>query len=187
MVNGMLADDVDDAGTRLLGVVQIGKSVGEPGPKVKECRGRCAGHPEIPVGGAGHDALEQAEHTTHAGDPIQRRDEMHLGCAWVGEADVNTPCDQGPHQTFRTVHRSTPVPEASFWIELRINHPLRLSSKASTRFPLCCRVSGPESKLTSTHRRCGLHSSGTVPIWQQRQPKPCSCAATPCERARIMA
>jgi hypothetical protein len=34
---------------------------------------------------------------------------MHLRGAWIGEADVNATCDQCPHQTFRTVHHSTPV------------------------------------------------------------------------------
>jgi hypothetical protein len=30
---------------------------------------------------------------------------MHLGGAGIGEADVNAAGDQGPHQTFRTVHQ----------------------------------------------------------------------------------
>ena len=34
---------------------------------------------------------------------------LHLGGAGIGEADVNTARDQGPHQTFRTIHRSTPA------------------------------------------------------------------------------
>jgi hypothetical protein len=29
---------------------------------------------------------------------------MHLGGAGIGEADVNAARDQGPHQTFRTIH-----------------------------------------------------------------------------------
>ena len=105
----MLADDVDDAGMRLLGVVQIGKAVGEAGPEMQQRRGRRALHAEIAVGGAGHHALEQAEHAAHALDPIQRGDEMHLRGAGIGKADVNAARDQGPHQTFRTVHRSAPV------------------------------------------------------------------------------
>src|SRR5262249_36607781 len=42
-------------------------------------------------------------------DPIQRGNEMHFRGAGVGEADVHAACDQCPHQTFRTVHRSAPV------------------------------------------------------------------------------
>src|SRR5207249_710560 len=53
---------------------------------------------------------------------------MHLGGAGIGEADVNAARHQGPHQTFRTVHRSTPVRNASL-DQLKINHPPRLSSK----------------------------------------------------------
>jgi hypothetical protein len=29
---------------------------------------------------------------------------MHLRCAGIGKADVNAARNQGPHQTFRTVH-----------------------------------------------------------------------------------
>ena len=105
----MLADDVDDAGIRLLGVVQIGKAVGEAGSEVQQRRCRRALHAEIAVGGTRHHALEQAEHAAHALDPVQGGDKMHLRGAGIGEADVNAARDQGPHQTFRTVHRSTPV------------------------------------------------------------------------------
>jgi len=42
VIDGMLADDIDDAGIRLLGVVQIGKTIGETGPR---CRSVEAGVP----------------------------------------------------------------------------------------------------------------------------------------------
>jgi hypothetical protein len=38
---------------------------------------------------------------------------MHLGGAGIGKADVNAARDQGPHQTFRTIHYSTPVRDVS--------------------------------------------------------------------------
>ena len=116
----MLADDVDDAGMRLLGVVQIGKAVGEAGSEMQQGRGRRALHAEIAVGRTGHHALEQAEHAAHALDPVQRGDEMHLRGAWIGEADVDAARDQGPHQTFRTVHRFAPVRD--IFQLLKINH-----------------------------------------------------------------
>jgi hypothetical protein len=34
---------------------------------------------------------------------------MHLRGAGIGETDIHAARDQGPHQTFRTVHGSTPV------------------------------------------------------------------------------
>ncbi len=112
VIDRVLADDVDDAGIRLLGVVQVGEPIGEAGTEMQQRRGRRALHAEIAVGGTGHHALEQAEHAAHALDPVQRRDEMHLGGAGIGKADINAARHQGPHQTFRTVHHSTPVREA---------------------------------------------------------------------------
>ncbi len=113
----MLADDVDDAGMGLLGVVQIGKSVGEAGSKVQQRRCRRALHAEIAVGSPRHHALEQAEHAAHALDPVQCGDKMHLRGAGIGETDVNATRDQGPHQTFRTVHRSTPIRDIYLIVE----------------------------------------------------------------------
>jgi hypothetical protein len=39
---------------------------------------------------------------------------MHLGRAGIGEADIDAACDQGPHQTFGTVHHFTPVRNPRF-------------------------------------------------------------------------
>ena len=125
----MLADDVDNAGMRLLGVVQIGKAIGETGTEMEQRRGRSALHAVIAVGRSRHDALEQAEHAAHALDPVQRRDEMHFRGARIGEADVHAARDQGPHQTFRTVHRSAPVREAV--VAIVINHCSARSSKGA--------------------------------------------------------
>ena len=105
----MLADDVDDAGMGFLGVVQVGEAIGETGTEVQQRRGRRALHAEIAVGSPRHHPLEQAQHAAHTLDPIERGNEMHLGSAGIGEAHVNAARHQGPHQTFRTVHRSTPV------------------------------------------------------------------------------
>ena len=128
VIGRMLADDVDDARMRLLGVVQIGEPVGEPGAEMQQRRGRRALHAEIAVGRTRHHAFEQPEHAAHALDPIERGDKMHLGSAGIGEADVHAARDQGPHQTFRTVHRSTPV--RGLYV-LQINHCSRLSSKGA--------------------------------------------------------
>ncbi|MGY3356053.1 hypothetical protein ACVWZK_002716 [Bradyrhizobium sp. GM0.4] len=124
----MLADDVDDAGIRLLGVVQIGKAVGKTGAEMQQRRGRRALHAEIAVGGAGHHAFEQAEHATHAGHAVERCDKMHLGGAGVGEADVDPALDHRPHQTFRTVHPSAPATGNVPTIH-PINHCSLVSSK----------------------------------------------------------
>src|SRR5665213_1678018 len=52
---------------------------------------------------------------------------MHLGGAGIGKANVNPARDQGPHQTFRTVHHSLPWVFSE--IRLEINHSRRVSSK----------------------------------------------------------
>ena len=120
VIGRVLADDVDDAGMGLLGVVQVGEAIGEARPKVQQGRCRRALHAEITVGRARHHALEQAKHAAHALDPIQRRDKMHLRGTGIGEADINAARDQGPHQTFRTVHRSTPVRDSHLIVRAAI-------------------------------------------------------------------
>ena len=127
VIGRVLADDVDDAGVGLLGVVQIGQAVGEAGPEMQKRRSGCALHAVIAVGGAGHHALEQAEHAAHPLDPVQCGDEMHLRGAGIGEADIHAACDQRPHQTFRTVHGLVPLRFVRKL--LTINHCSYVSSK----------------------------------------------------------
>jgi hypothetical protein len=63
---------------------------------------------------------------------------MHLGRARIGEADVNTARDKGPHQTFRTVHSFHSRSQAGIFRQVSsdryrdlamINHCSRPSSK----------------------------------------------------------
>jgi hypothetical protein len=50
---------------------------------------------------------------------------MHLGGAGIGEADVNSARNQGPHQTFRTVHSFTPVRDHCFGLVQDQSFPAR--------------------------------------------------------------
>ena len=75
-------------------VVQVRDPVAEAGPEVQQRRGRPAGHARVPVGRAGDDAFEQAEHRPHLGHGVERGDEVHLGGARVGEADVDAGVDE---------------------------------------------------------------------------------------------
>ena len=104
VIGRMIADDVDHARGRLVGVVDVGEPVGEARPEMQQGRGRVVGHAVIAVGGAGHDALEQPQDAAHAVDPVERRDKMHLRGAGVREAHIDAAADQGPHQAFRAVH-----------------------------------------------------------------------------------
>ena len=104
VIGGMLADDVDHRAARLLGVVQIGDAVAQPRPEMQQRRGRLVGHAGIAVRRTGRHALEQAQHATHAIDPVEGGNEVHFRGAGIGEADIDSARLQGPHQTFSAVH-----------------------------------------------------------------------------------
>ena len=108
VIGRLVADDVDDRGRGAAGVVQIGQAVGEAGTAVQQRRGGLAGHPRVAVGGAGHHAFEQAEHAVHAGNAVERGDEMHLRRAGVGETGVDAAFQQRMHQAFGAVHSVVP-------------------------------------------------------------------------------
>ena len=76
---------------------------------MEERRCRLVAHPVIAVCGAGHDALEQAEHAAHAVDPVERGDKMHLRRARVGKTHLDPAADQRAHQAFRAVHLVSPL------------------------------------------------------------------------------
>ena len=105
VIERVLAHDVDDTRARLLGVVQVGRRIGETGTQMQQGRGRLVGHAVVAIGRTGADALEQAEHAAHALDAIQRADEVHLRGAGVGETDLDAALHQGADQTFSSVHR----------------------------------------------------------------------------------
>ena len=104
VIGGVLADDVDDAGVGLLGVVQVGQPIGEAGAQVQQGGRRPSQHAVVAVGRARHHALEQAQHAAHARHLVQGGHEMHLRRAGIGEADVHSAREQGPHQTFSPIH-----------------------------------------------------------------------------------
>ena len=87
MPRRVIADEVQHRRARLLGVVDVGAAVGETGGEVEQRDGGDAGHAGIPVGRAGHDALEQAEHAAHQPGAPERVDELHFRGAGVREAD----------------------------------------------------------------------------------------------------
>ncbi len=108
VVGRVVADDVDERRARPAGVVQVGEPVAEAGPEVQQRRRRLAGHAPVPVGGAGDDAFEQAEHAAHLGDRVERGDEVHLGRARVREAHVDAAVDERADQRLRSVHGVPP-------------------------------------------------------------------------------
>ena len=104
VIRCVIANDIHDRRGSAAGIVQIRQAVCQAGTAMQQRRGGLAGHTGVTIGGAGHHALEQAEHAAHAGDAVERRDEMHLGRAGIGEAGIDTAVQQRVHQTFGAIH-----------------------------------------------------------------------------------
>ena len=104
VIGRLIADDVDDRRLRAARVVQIGEAVGETWPAMQQRRCRLAGHAGIAIGRAGHHALEQAKDAAHAGHAVERGDEVHLGCAGIGEARIDAALQQSMDEAFGAVH-----------------------------------------------------------------------------------
>src|SRR5215208_3561463 len=71
-------------------------------------RSRPVRHAPIAVGRARRNALEEPEHAPHIPDLVERRDEVHLRCARVSEADLHPRSGQGLDQAFCSVHLFVP-------------------------------------------------------------------------------
>src|SRR5438552_178251 len=97
MKGRMAADEVDDRRPGPPRVVEIGEAVREPCAEMKKGRSGFLGHAPVAVSGAGCDALVQAEDGAETALAIEACDEMDLGCARVGEANLDTSVDQGPN------------------------------------------------------------------------------------------
>ena len=108
MVSRMLADDVDDRHLGTLGIVQIGKAVGQARAKMKERACRFTSHARIAVGGSGHDAFKETEHRTHFRQPVERSNNMHFRSAGIREAGPNSSSNQSTDQALCSVHRLWP-------------------------------------------------------------------------------
>ena len=103
MVGRVVADDVDDRHLGAARVVQVRQPVAQARPEVQQRRRGPIRHPRVAVGGAGGDALEQAEHRTHLRHGVERGDEMHLRRAGVGEARRDAAVDERADQCLGAV------------------------------------------------------------------------------------
>jgi hypothetical protein len=105
VAGGMLADDDHQRSAGPAGVVEVRQSIAEPGPEMQQRRRGTSGHAAEPVGRAGRDTLEQAQHTPHLRISVERRHEMHLRRAWIRETDIHASGQQAFHHRFGTSHR----------------------------------------------------------------------------------
>jgi hypothetical protein len=62
--------------------------------QVQQGGGRFVSDTGVAVGRSGDHAFEQTQHRAHLRSGVQRGNKMHLRCARVGEANVDSPCDQ---------------------------------------------------------------------------------------------
>jgi hypothetical protein len=110
---------------------------------------------------------------------------MHLGSAGIGKADVNAASNQGPHQTFRTVH---PFHSRSGFSDI----PRRsiIPGAFRQRVAGICWYAGRPFPLRGTLRRCMDHpflvSRGVVSVTAISENRPARPVAA-CEIAPIMA
>jgi len=88
--------------------VHVGQPVGESWPQVQKGRGGLVRHTRVAVSRARRNALEEPEHAPHASDPVESRNEVHLRCARVGEADLHPCAGQCLDQAFCSVHLFVP-------------------------------------------------------------------------------
>ena len=107
VIGRLVADHVDDAGAGAPRVMQVGKPVREPRPAMQERGGGLAAHPVIAVGSTCDHVLLQAQHALHAGDAVERRDEVHLTGAGIGKAGVHAALQQRVDEGFSAIHGKT--------------------------------------------------------------------------------
>src|SRR5215469_4852486 len=104
MVGGVIADDIHDGRRGFARVMEVRESIGQPRPEMEQRGCRLVCHPCVTVRRPGHDTLEQTENASHPVHPIKSGNEVHFGRPWVGETHVNATSDEGPYQTFSTIH-----------------------------------------------------------------------------------
>ena len=104
VIGRMFADDIDYRHPRASGIVKIRQGIRQSRSQVQQRRRRFVGHTCIAIGSARDHAFEQAEYAAHACDPIDSRDELHLGSARVHETDFDPAMHQGVQQAFSAIH-----------------------------------------------------------------------------------
>ena len=108
MPGRVLADDVDDAGTRSARLCRLARPLARPGPRCSSVEAGRSGHPVEAVGGAGHHALEQAENAAHAAPGRAPRRNASPTCrGW--RSNDRRHRQAGSDETFCAVHAAGPM------------------------------------------------------------------------------
>ena len=96
MIGSVVADDIDDGRPCATCVVEIGKPVGQPRPKMQQGSGRLLSHATVAIRHSGYRTFEKTEHDSHSLDPVERRHEMHFRRAGIAKTDLNARSDERP-------------------------------------------------------------------------------------------
>src|SRR6266404_5068913 len=105
MGDRMLTNNVDDRHFCSTCVMQVGETVGEPGPQMKERARRLPGHASEAVRRCRYYPFEETKYTAHFRQSIECCDDVHLRCTRVCETGFNSSVDQRANQAFCAVHR----------------------------------------------------------------------------------
>ena len=100
----MIADDVHHRRVGAPRIVHIGSAVGESGPAMHQRCGRLSRHARVTVGASGDHSLRHAEHATHAGNLVERRDKMHFRRTGVGKTGIDAAREKRAYKAFRSIH-----------------------------------------------------------------------------------
>ena len=90
VIDRMIPDDVNDRSVCPACVVKIGQAVREAGAEMQKCRCGFICHPPVPICRAGDDVLLETEDGSHAGDPVEGRDKMHLGSSRICDTEFDS-------------------------------------------------------------------------------------------------
>ena len=106
MVDGVVADDVDQGRRGSTTVVKVGDPVAETRSEVQQSRGRDTLHTPEAICGTGTDAFEETQHCPGLRHGVDGLHEVHLRGAGVGETGVHSVREQGADDALCTVHVS---------------------------------------------------------------------------------
>jgi hypothetical protein len=70
--------------------VQISQAVGQTRTEVKQGTSRLPAHPGVAIRRTGNDSFEQGKDRTQSRESIECGDNVHLGSAWIREADIHS-------------------------------------------------------------------------------------------------
>jgi hypothetical protein len=110
MIRGVISDDRYKRREGTTGIMEIGETISEPWPGMKERGRRLSRHTRKTIGSACDNTFKETENATHLRLAIKRGNKMHFRCAWIGKAHINAMCEQRIAKVISTIHFNLPNP-----------------------------------------------------------------------------